>query len=91
MKRLCEYFDWGDFKKLILKPMFPNAESIALEESGAYQLRIYVEYADEEGALVYNSTEIANMWSRIDDFYTIYDIHCDSRGIWVVYEQDEII
>ena len=85
MKRPCEYYYWGDFKTEVLEYMFPNADRIELKEEGNYDFTVEV-YDKDGDSLTYTSTEIAKEWYKIDDMVSVYDMHVDHQGIWVVYD-----
>ena len=65
--------------------MFPKANNIKLNEEGNYDFTVDVE--DENGDIeTFTSTEIGQKWYLIDDMVTVYDLHVDHQGIWVVFE-----
>ena len=85
MRRTCEYYYWGDFKTEVLEYMFPNADHIELKEEGNYDFTVVV-YDEDGDSLTYTSTEIGKEWYKIDDMVSVYDMHVDNQGIWVVYD-----
>ena len=86
MRRACEYYYWGDFKTEVLEYMFPDAESIKLNEEGNYDFTVDVE--DNNGDVeTFTSTEIGRKWYLIDDMVEVYEFTVDNQGIWVIFTE----